>query len=176
MCVKQVGMLLDQAKDVPFKVISYLCGDINYGGRVTDKNDQRLLRSILAVYVNPLALTEGYKFSDSGLYRTIKPGTRQDYLAYIDSLPLSPQPEVFGLHDNANIIYMENETRLMLANLQKYPTLLPILGSNPRTPRATTAPTTPSSSRPSPSSRASCPPCSTSTPSTPATPPSTRRA
>ena len=33
------------------------------------------------------------------------------YMKYIDSLPLNPDPEAFGLHENANIICAETETR-----------------------------------------------------------------
>ena len=38
----------------------------------------------------------------------------QDYLAYIRSLPINDTPEIFGLHDNANISFAQNETFALL--------------------------------------------------------------
>ena len=73
----------------------------------------------MQVYLNPKMLNKDYSFSESGVYKSINGQKIEDYLNYIDSLPLQPQPEVFGLHDNANIIFMENQTRFMLNNLLK---------------------------------------------------------
>lgn len=51
-------MLLDEYKEVPFKVINYLGAEINYGGRVTDDKDVRLIKTILKQYINPKALAD----------------------------------------------------------------------------------------------------------------------
>lgn len=42
------------------------------------------------------------------------PPTPQGYLSYIKSLPLNDMPEIFGLHDNANITFAQNETYALL--------------------------------------------------------------
>ena len=55
----------------------------------------------------------GYKFSSSGLYHTITvdpSSPHAGYMAYIDSLPMNPHPEAFGMHANANISSDQNET------------------------------------------------------------------
>ena len=41
----------------------------------------------------------------------------QGYLAYMRSLPINDTPEIFGLHDNANITFAQNETYAMLSTL-----------------------------------------------------------
>jgi dynein heavy chain len=64
----QLKMLLDDYNQVPYKVINYLISDINYGGRVTDDKDVKLIRSIVSVYVNAEALNDNCKFSKSGIY------------------------------------------------------------------------------------------------------------
>lgn len=42
------------------------------------------------------------------------PPTLQGYLSYIKGLPLNDMPEIFGLHDNANITFAQNETYALL--------------------------------------------------------------
>lgn len=51
----------------------------------------------------PGTLEDGYAYSESGIYKVIPPGDKEDYLEYIKSLPLNPMPEAFGLHSNAQI-------------------------------------------------------------------------
>lgn len=38
----------------------------------------------------------------------------QGYLAYIRGLPINDTPEIFGLHDNGNISFAQNETFALL--------------------------------------------------------------
>lgn len=47
--------------------------------------------------------TTGYKFSDSGIFKVPEASNVSGYLAYIRELPLAPRPEIFGLHENADI-------------------------------------------------------------------------
>lgn len=44
-------MLLDEYSEVPYKVINFLGAEINYGGRVTDDKDVRLIKTILKLYM-----------------------------------------------------------------------------------------------------------------------------
>ena len=52
-------MLLDEYADIPYKVLNYLGAEINYGGRVTDDKDVKLIKSILINYMNPEILIDG---------------------------------------------------------------------------------------------------------------------
>lgn len=70
-CKKQLKMLLDEYDVVPYKVINFLGAEINYGGRVTDDKDVRLIKTILKNYINSDVMRDGYKFSESGLYYSI---------------------------------------------------------------------------------------------------------
>ena len=54
-------------------MINFICAEINYGGRVTDNKDLRLIKSILEIYINS-SLKDGYCFSASGIY--ISPATK----------------------------------------------------------------------------------------------------
>lgn len=101
-------MLLDEYKNPPFKVLQFLGAEINYGGRVTDDKDVRLIKSILKVYCWEKVMREDHPFSKSGIYKQPKPEARQQYIEYIESLPLNPDPEAFGLHENAEITNAQN--------------------------------------------------------------------
>ena len=54
-------MLLDEYDKIPFKVLQFLGAEINYGGRVTDDKDVRLIKTILKVYCAQPVLREGYE-------------------------------------------------------------------------------------------------------------------
>jgi Dynein heavy chain AAA lid domain len=56
--------------DIPFKVLQFLTTEINYGGRVTDAKDRRLINSLVLGFCNEEALQEGYAFSPGGTYAT----------------------------------------------------------------------------------------------------------
>lgn len=51
------------------------------------------------------------RFSESGLYIVPQKLDRDDIIEYIRSLPINPNPEVFGLHENADITKDNQETQ-----------------------------------------------------------------
>ncbi|XP_071813132.1 dynein axonemal heavy chain 3-like isoform X2 [Apostichopus japonicus] len=107
----QLLMLLNDYDDVPYDALTYLTGECNYGGRVTDDKDRRLLLSLLLKFYNSDILdTDHYAFSDSGTYYCPEPGPYQSYIDYIRGLPIIPNPEVYGLHENADITKDNQET------------------------------------------------------------------
>jgi dynein heavy chain len=98
-------LFLDSPEDIPWDALLFVTGHINYGGRVTDDNDRKCLLTILEKFCQPECLKEGYKFSQSGTYYAPPDSKLNIYKEYIESLPLNDLPEIFGLHDNANINY-----------------------------------------------------------------------
>ncbi len=62
-----------------------------------------------------LLQTDSYKFSESGIYYAPRTGSLQAYKDYIRTLPFIESPEVFGLHENADISSAMLETQLLLA-------------------------------------------------------------
>ncbi|KAG4091689.1 dynein heavy chain and region D6 of dynein motor-domain-containing protein [Neocallimastix lanati (nom. inval.)] len=112
--VRQLHKFLNVYDEIPLKALRYLTGECNYGGRVTDDHDRRCLMSILSVYYNMDILKDGYKLSDSGIYTIPPKGTYESYLEHIKQLPIIQHPEVFGLHENANISKDISETNLLI--------------------------------------------------------------
>jgi len=113
-CRKQLRIFIEDYDEVPYKVLNYVGAEVNYGGRVTDDKDGRLIRTILETYICEGTKNDGYTYSDSGIYKVIPPGDKEDYLEYIKSLPLNPMPEAFGLHSNAQITTSQIETISLL--------------------------------------------------------------
>lgn len=72
---------------------------------MTDKWDQRCLSTILKTFFAPNTLDEGYTYSPSAVYYAPDMNTIVEYRQYIDGLPLIDEPEIFGLHENANIAF-----------------------------------------------------------------------
>eukprot|EP00744_Colponema_vietnamica_P000902 GILI01001554.1.p1 GENE.GILI01001554.1~~GILI01001554.1.p1 ORF type:complete len:2075 (+),score=684.51 GILI01001554.1:415-6225(+) len=111
-CENILAMYLDQYPEkTPWDAIKYLIAEANYGGRVTDDWDRRCLMSILGKFITPDILEEGYVFSDSGLYRAPPDGKISQYRSYVDGLPISDGPEIFGMHENANITFQQKEAK-----------------------------------------------------------------
>ena len=73
-------MLLDDYEEIPYKVLKFLGSEINYGGRVTDDKDVRLITTIIKVYINPESLKDGHKFSASGIYKQPEANSIEQYV------------------------------------------------------------------------------------------------
>ncbi|RKO89233.1 dynein heavy chain and region D6 of dynein motor-domain-containing protein [Blyttiomyces helicus] len=116
-CIRQLSMFLDEYTEIPFKVLTYTVGEINYGGRVTDDWDRRLIMNILDDYYCPKVLEDGYRFSSSEVYVSIPPEGYLAYRNYIRQLPIDETTEIFSMHDNANITFAQKETYTLFENL-----------------------------------------------------------
>ena len=106
-------IFLNKQSAVPWEVLSFMIADVIYGGRVTDKQDVRLIRGMLSQCLHPDALekpgTHSYcppssLFNERSRYRAPPEGDKESYLAFIATLPLNAPPEVVGLHQNADIV------------------------------------------------------------------------
>ena len=104
-----------EEESIPWDAMLYMTGHINYGGRVTDDWDRVCLLSILKKYYNQEILNnEKYVLSSSKIYFVPEYGNSKSYLEYIQKLPNFEDPQVFGMHENANITYQNQEsTKIM---------------------------------------------------------------
>jgi dynein heavy chain len=53
-------MYINEFDDVPFEAFTYLTGECNYGGRVTDNWDRRTMNTILNVFCCPRVVDDPY--------------------------------------------------------------------------------------------------------------------
>nr|XP_006252735.1 dynein axonemal heavy chain 12 isoform X3 [Rattus norvegicus] len=116
--IRQLQLFINEYDTIPFEAISYLTGECNYGGRVTDDWDRRLLLTMLADFYNSLIIENPhYKFSPSGNYFAPPKGTYDEYIEFIKKLPFTQEPEIFGLHENVDISKDLQQTKLLFESL-----------------------------------------------------------
>jgi len=119
-CMLQLKMYLEEQPEVPYTTLNYLIAEINYGGRVTDDKDVRLITALLKKYFCPSVInSDSYNFSVSGIYHPPfgTSVTLPSVKAYILGLPLEDDPEVFGLHANANITFQQKTVNEFMETL-----------------------------------------------------------
>ena len=105
---------LNEQDQIPWTTLVYVTGQINYGGRVTDDTDRRLLMTMLEQYYVKDIMSDEYKFSESGNYYSPDEGTLQTMLDYCRQLPGEEQPEVFGMHQNALVAFNVADTNRVI--------------------------------------------------------------
>ncbi|XP_010023155.1 PREDICTED: dynein heavy chain 8, axonemal-like, partial [Nestor notabilis] len=110
---------MDIKRGVNWSCVRYMLGEVQYGGRVTDDLDKALLNTYARVWFGEHMFTENFCFYKD--YVIPKGKTVEDYLQYIEQLPVTDTPEVFGLHPNADITYqtnLANETLSIIVSIQ----------------------------------------------------------
>ena len=89
-------MFTDDYEEVQLEALTYLTGECNYGGRVTDNQDRRLIMSLLnSVYHKELLLSDSFPLTESGTYCIpLVSSDFNNYLSHIKRFPLNAAPEV----------------------------------------------------------------------------------
>lgn len=96
-----------------------MIGECNYGGRITDEFDKRVLHALLQDFIGEHVLQFGYQPVRKGtetaadIYRPdrsqefyVLPQGNNDFGTYLDKIQAMPQeepPHLFGFHPNADI-------------------------------------------------------------------------
>ena len=85
-------MLLEDQDQIPWDSMLFVSGYINYGGRVTDEFDIRVLITSLKKFYTKEIINDKYLFSSSPTYIIPSYNTVENYIKYIDNLPLHEDP------------------------------------------------------------------------------------
>ncbi|KAI8915474.1 dynein heavy chain and region D6 of dynein motor-domain-containing protein [Powellomyces hirtus] len=117
-CENLMVVLLDEYADTPWDALKYLIAEANYGGRITDDWDRRVLRSYInTLFCEEAVTTSQYKVSTLPQYHIPDVMELQATRDYVASLPAFDKPEVFGQHPNADIASQIRESGNMLQSL-----------------------------------------------------------
>lgn len=64
-------MFLNTYEQIPYEALNYMAAEANYGGRVTDPMDRRLIKIILKNFYSPEIMHDGFKMTKDGIYRIL---------------------------------------------------------------------------------------------------------
>lgn len=78
-----------------------MLGEVQYGGRVTDDYDKRLLNCFAKTWFGEFMFEEEFQFYAG--YKIMHYKMVEQYLEYIDQMEKIDPPQVYGLHPNADI-------------------------------------------------------------------------
>ncbi|KAG2377570.1 hypothetical protein C9374_009086 [Naegleria lovaniensis] len=110
-------------KKIQWNTIRYMICDVQYGGRVTDAYDSILLSKYGNKFYGQHVFSKDFTFycdrEKQKVYEIPEKAKIDDYRKYIhETLPLFDPPEVFGLHQNAEIVHNEQKTNFVLSTIQ----------------------------------------------------------
>lgn len=94
---------LDSKRGISWTTLRYMLGEVQYGGRVTDDYDKRLLNTFARVWFMDRMFDESFEFHSG--YNIYKYKNQEEYLDAIDTMNVTDPCEVYGLHSNADITY-----------------------------------------------------------------------
>lgn len=94
-------MYVNEFDEIPFEAVTYLTGECNYGGRVTDDWDRRTMSTILNIFCcPPVVYNPDYLFCDiSPVYGIPNRISYQDFIEQI---------EVYAINNLTNENKIEN--------------------------------------------------------------------
>jgi len=99
-----------------YKVLHYMICEVQYGGRITDERDRRLVNAYGSRWLAPAVLEPRFEFFPR--YGIPDANEAKACRAYIDELPLIDDPELFGLHGNADLVFRTANTKTVLETIQ----------------------------------------------------------
>lgn len=67
----QLKMFLNQYEHIPYEALNYMAAEANYGGRVTDPMDRRLIKIILQRFYSEEVIKDGFKMTKDAVYRIL---------------------------------------------------------------------------------------------------------
>ncbi|XP_018316536.1 dynein heavy chain 8, axonemal [Mycetomoellerius zeteki] len=102
----------DPKRGINWQSVRYMIGEVQYGGRITDDYDKRLLNTFAKVWFTEALFAEGFVFYKGYPLLVLKQVS--DYLKAIDAMSPVDPPQVYGLHPNADITYQCNTTQTVL--------------------------------------------------------------
>uniref|UniRef100_K1QHZ6 Dynein heavy chain 8, axonemal n=1 Tax=Magallana gigas TaxID=29159 RepID=K1QHZ6_MAGGI len=103
---------LDVKRGISWTTVRYMLGEVQYGGRVTDDYDKRLLNTFARVWFGDFMFQPSFQFYVG--YKIPNMKLLTDVMTFIENLPLVDSPEAFGLHPNADITYQTNLSKDIL--------------------------------------------------------------
>jgi|TARA_B110001469_G_scaffold127089_1_gene146635 dynein heavy chain len=91
-----------------FKALQYMVCEVQYGGRITDALDRELMSCYTSLWINEAIFQPNYNFMASVtefIYQVPDAQEHPKYMEYINEMPGTDNPPIFGLHPNADLTF-----------------------------------------------------------------------
>ena len=108
--LSQLQTCINHYNKIPFDLLQYLIGKLNYGGKITLKQDEETFMAILETFINERVLTD----ERDNYYQAPKVFSLQHFKKKVREFPQTDRPDIFGLDENATIIRDQNEAKTLL--------------------------------------------------------------
>lgn len=103
--IRQLQSLIRETPSIPFGTLLYLIGECNYGGKITDRFDQRCLRHLLESFCDTRVIDNAeYSFSNCVEHLVPQRCEYRDIIMHIGNMQLDASAEAFASDENALII------------------------------------------------------------------------
>ncbi len=102
-------------RPVDWPTVNYMVCEVQYGGRITDDWDRRLFNTYGQAWLAPRILDGTFEFFKG--YKVPSGSDVESYRKYVESLPLIDNPEIFGLHGNADLVFRTAQTQQVLSTI-----------------------------------------------------------
>lgn len=117
-CFVLLELFLQLNQTFEFVGFRNIVGDIIYGGRITDELDRQCLLACTTLVLDQEAFeTEDFKYT--GDYIVPNAVSLAGLKEYVETLPISAPPQVFGMNENAQIRAQIVETSMLFQALSK---------------------------------------------------------
>ncbi|XP_026319440.1 dynein heavy chain 8, axonemal-like [Hyposmocoma kahamanoa] len=103
---------LEPGQSISWTTVRYMVSAVQYGGRVTDDYDNRLLVCFTRVWLTDQLFRDDFEFYRG--YGIMKFKNIPEYIEEIDKMKTTDPPQAYGLHTNADITYQRSRTQDML--------------------------------------------------------------
>ncbi|KAL0232167.1 hypothetical protein PCE1_003163 [Barthelona sp. PCE] len=104
-------------QELPWKQLHYMSSIINYGGRVTDSIDQRCLDTLLQRFIEPGATKAGFALTPDSRFSIPQADSLHGFIDFVQASQVTEVPEIYGLHNNANLSFQRAQTMELLNNV-----------------------------------------------------------
>ena len=121
--------ILADEDNIPWDALKFIIGEVNYGGRVTDELDRRLLMNILSIYSNRKIIDKEYIYE--GTFNITASSDWEQFKTTIKAMPDNEDIEMLGLHSNAQIVFQLSELPNLLENILKMQPNISASNGNP---------------------------------------------
>ncbi|VDL90310.1 unnamed protein product [Schistocephalus solidus] len=100
---------------IDWKCVRYMLSEIQYGGRITDSEDIIIMITLVRRMFLEKMFQTGFQLAPN--YVIPRLSTVNQYLGFINSLPLQESPESVQLHPNAEIEYSTRLSESIITNI-----------------------------------------------------------